>query len=169
MAGWFLNQIGLLYGIERQGRGRGPVLRQAIRSAQSAMVLSRLDKALRLNLGRHRPTSVIGGAIAYTLSLWPQLLRFRDDGRLEIDNNGVENAIRPTALGKKNWMFIGHPEAGDRSAILYTLLENCKRQGVNPREYLQDVLSRLPAMTNQQTRTLTPANWLAARSKSSAA
>ena len=77
--------------------------------------------------------------------------------------------MRPTALGKKNWLFIGHPDAGDRSAILYTLLENCKRQGINPREYLHDVLSRLPSMTNQQTRSLTPRNWLAARRKAQAA
>jgi hypothetical protein len=106
----------------------------------------------------------MGNAIAYTLSLWPELLRFR-----EIDNNLVENAIRPTAIGKKNWLFIGHPDAGERSAIVYTLLENCKRLGINPRDYLHDVLSRLPAMTNRQTRSLTPANWLAAKRTSQAA
>ena len=168
-AGWLLNQIGHLYRIEQQLRGQGPQLRQAVRGAQSAMVLARIEKILRLKLGQHRPTSAMGSAIAYTLSLWPQLLRFRDDGRLEIDNNLVENAVRPTALGKKNWLFIGHPDAGDRSAILYTLLENCKRQGINPREYLHDVLSRLPSMTNQQPRSLTPRNWLAARRKAQAA
>jgi len=168
-AGWMLNQIGHLYRIERDLRGAGPRLRQAVRSAQSGMLLARIEKMLKLKLNQHRPTSAMGSAIAYTLSLWPQLLRFRDDGRLEIDNNLVENAVRPTALGKKNWMFIGHPEAGDRSAILYTLLENCKRQGINPREYLHDVLSRLPAMTNQQTQSLTPTNWLAARHKAHAA
>ena len=75
----------------------------------------------------------------------------------------MENAIRPTALGKKNWLFIGHPEAGERSAILYTLLENCKRLGINPEDYLRDVLTRLPSMTNRQTHELTPANWLAGR------
>jgi transposase len=161
--GWVLRQIRLLYGIEQQLRGRGPQLRQAVRGAQSTMILARLERWLRLKLDRHRPTSAMGSAISYTLSLWPQLLRYRDDGRLEIDNNLVENAIRPTALGKKNWLFIGHPEAGERSAILYTLLENCRRRGINPLEYLHDVLSRLPAMTNRQTRSLTPANWLAER------
>jgi transposase len=168
-AGWVLNQIGHLYRIERQVRGRGPQLRQAVRGAQSAPLLTRIEKMLKVKLGKHRPTSAMGSAIGYALSLWPQLLRFRDDGRLEIDNNLVENAIRPTALGKKNWMFIGHPQAGDRSAIIYTLLENCKRQGINPREYLHDVLSRLPAMTNRQTAALTPANWIAARAQSQAA
>jgi transposase len=162
-AGWILNQIGHLYRIEQRLRGQGPELRQAIRGSQSAMVLARIEKMLRLKMDRHRPTSAMGKAIVYSLSLWPQLLRYRDDGRLEIDNNLVENAVRPTALGKKNWLFIGHPEAGDRSAILYTLLENCKRLSINPREYLYHALSQLPAMTNQQTRSLTPANWLAAR------
>ncbi len=167
-ANWLLCQIGHLYRIENELRGKGPQLRQAVRSAQSGMILARIEKILRLKLNQHRPTSGIGNAIAYTLSLWPQLLRYRDDGRLEIDNNLVENAIRPTAIGKKNWLFIGHPEAGDRSAIIYTLLENCKRLGINPREYLHDVLSRLPAMTNWQTQSLTPRNWFAAR-KSQAA
>jgi transposase len=167
-AGWFLRQIGLLYQIESELRGQGPQLRQAVRSAQSAMVLVRIEKMLRLKLNQHRPTSGMGSAIAYTLSLWPHLLRYRDDGRLEIDNNLVENAIRPTAIGKKNWLFIGHPDAGERSAIIYTLLENCKRLGINPRDYLLDVLTRLPAMTNHQTYTLTPRNWLAARKKQAA-
>ena len=133
------------------------------------MLLGRIEKMLKLKMSQHRPTSAMGSAIAYALSLWPQLLRFRDDGRLEIDNNLVENAIRPTAVGKKNWLFIGHPEAGERSAIIYTLLENCKRLSINPRDYLHDVLTRLPAMTNWQTSALTPANWLASRTKSRAA
>ena len=158
-----------MYQIEQELRGKGPELRLAVRSAGTAMVLARLEKALKLNLSQHRPTSAMGSAISYALTLWPQLLRFRDDGRLEIDNNLVENAVRPTALGKKNWMFIGHPDAGQRSAILYTLLENCKRRGINPQEYLFDILSRIPAMTNQHTRSLTPANWQAARRKLQAA
>ena len=165
-AGWLLNQIGLLYCIERNLKGTGPRLRHAFRSSESAMLLGRIEKMLKLKMSQHRPTSAMGSAIAYALSLWPQLLRFRDDGRLEIDNNLVENAIRPTAVGKKNWLFIGHPEAGERSAIIYTLLENCKRLSINPRDYLHDVLTRLPAMTNWQTSALTPANWLASRTKS---
>ena len=78
-------------------------------------------------------------------------------------------AIRPTAIGKRNWLFIGHPDAGERSAILYTILANCRRLGINPREYLLDVLTRLPSLTNQQTRELTPRNWLAACNRSRAA
>jgi transposase len=168
-AGWVLNQIGLMYVAEKRLRGKGPALRQAVRATETGMILARLEKMLKLKLGQHRPTSAMGKAINYTLSLWPQLLQFRDNGLLEIDNNLVENAVRPTALGKKNWMFFGHPEAGQRSAILYTLLESCKRHGINPQEYLCDVLSRLPSMTNQQTRSLTPANWLKERREAKAA
>jgi hypothetical protein len=73
---------------------------------------------------------------------------------------GVKNAIRPSALGKKNWLFIGHPEAGQRSAIIYSIVGSCQRHGLDPFAYLKDVLSRLPAMTNQDDlAALTPARW----------
>jgi hypothetical protein len=78
---------------------------------------------------------------------------------VEIDNNLVENAIRPTAIGKKNWLFVGEAEAGERSAIIYTLIESCRRRGLDPYAYLRDVLTRLPMMTNQQVHEVTPANW----------
>ena len=80
------------------------------------------------------------------------------DGRLKIDN-GVENAIRPTAVGKKNWLFVGHAETGQRSAILYSLIESCRRRGVEPYAYLRDVLTRLPTMTDWTVGALTPATW----------
>jgi len=162
-AGWLLHQIGLLYAVERELKGKCPTLRQAVREAQSLMVLRRIEKMLRLKLPQHRPTSAMGMAIKYALSLWPLLVKYVYEGRVEIDNNLVENAIRPTAIGKKNWMFIGHPDAGQRAAILYTILENCKRQGINPREYLLDVLGKLPSLKSHQTEDLTPARWAAAR------
>ena len=105
----------------------------------------------------------MGKAIGYTLPLWASLLVYLHDGRIEIDNNLVENAIRPTAVGKKNWLFFGAPEAGERSAIIYTLMENCKREGINPQEYLQDVLTRRLTTPLDQIAQLTPANWAAAR------
>jgi transposase len=79
-------------------------------------------------------------------------------------HNLVENAIRPTKLGSKNWLFIGNEASGQKCAILYTIVENCRRLGINPKEYLIDVLSRLPAMLAKDVVTLTPANWLKARS-----
>jgi transposase len=165
VAAWFLNQIGHLYGLERRlgDRRQGPAGRQAARAAEATMVLSRIGKALQLKAKAFLPQSLMGKAIAYALSRWTELGRYRDDGRLEIDNNGVENAIRPTALGKKNWLFIGHPEAGDRSAIIYTVLENCRRLGINPEAYLRDVLERLPAMKIQDVGALVPARWAKSR------
>ena len=105
------------------------------------------------------PQSLLGQAISYALGQWPTLTVYLDDGRVEIDNNLVENAIRPTALGKKNWLFVGADTAGDRSAILYTVIESCRRRGLDPYGYLKDVLTRLPALTNRQVPEITPANW----------
>ncbi|MDT9272815.1 MAG: transposase domain-containing protein, partial [Limnospira sp. PMC 1234.20] len=78
-------------------------------------------------------------------------------------HNGVENAIRPTAIGKKNHLFFGSKEAGKQNAVIYSVVETCKKLGINPSEYLTDVLSQLPELTNHQARELTPAKWLASR------
>jgi transposase len=77
-----------------------------------------------------------------------------------IHNNLVENAIRPTAIGKKNWLFVGEANAGERSAIIYTLIESCRRRGLDPYAYLREVLTRLPNMTNRQIPEVTPAAWI---------
>ena len=90
---------------------------------------------------------------------WSTLQVWLTDGRVEIDNNLVENSIRPTAIGKKNWLFIGEAEAGDRGAILYTVIESCRRRGIDPLAYLRDVLTRLPSMTNWQIKEVTPEAW----------
>jgi hypothetical protein len=115
---------------------------------------------------RHLPQSPIGKAIDYALGLWPTLTVYLDQGQIEIDNNLVENAIRPTALGKKNWLFFGGAEAGQRGAILYTIIESCRRRGVEPYQYLRDVLTRLPSMTNRQVATILPAEWAKERAAS---
>jgi transposase len=93
------------------------------------------------------------------LKRWTALTQFVEDGFLEIDNNLIENAIRPSALGKKNWLFVGHPEAGERSAVIYTLLGSFRRQGVNPFDYLKDLFSRLPAARVAEIREFTQATW----------
>jgi transposase len=165
LAGWFLRQIQLLYRVEKDLRDAcvGPNGRLARRASESGMILNRIKRALDRKWQQPLPRSRMGKAMAYALSNWEELMRYRDDGRLEIDNNLVENAIRPTALGKKNWLFIGHPEAGRRSAIIYTILATCKAHGIDPWEYLRDVLSRLPSMKITEVDQLTPANWLADR------
>lgn len=167
LAGWFLNQIGSLYHIESGLRNNtaGPMLRCAIREAQSQMIISRIKKALDLKYPTHLPQNRIGKAIGYSLRHWKQLECYLHNGLIEIDNNLVENAVRPIALGRKNWLRIGHADAGSRSAIIYSVLESCKRHGINTQEYLCDVLSRLPSMKITEVFELTPENWLAARKK----
>jgi transposase len=168
---WLLRQIAQLYQIEerlRQHRA-GPALCQTVRAAQSAMILRRLRAALLRIRPRHLPQSALGKAITYTLDQWPALEAFLRDGRIAIDNNRVENAIRPTAVGKKNWLFIGEAEAGHRGAILYTLVESCRRRGIDPQAYLRDVLTRLPKMTTSQIPDVTPEAWSKARRQSHAA
>jgi transposase len=123
------------------------------------MVVERFHRALIRLQPRYLPQSPMGQAISYALNQWPALQGFLDHGEVEIDNNLVENAIRPTALGKKNWLFFGSEEAGQRSAVIYTLIENCRMHGVEPYTYLKDVLERLPTTTNQQVAQLTPLNW----------
>ncbi len=110
------------------------------------------------------PQSLMGKAIAYTLTLWPHLQVYLEDGRAHIDNNPVENAIRPTAVGKKNWLFIGDANAGETSAILFTLIEACRSRHIDPWEYLRDVLTRLPSMTTSQINEAMPDAWIKTRS-----
>jgi len=163
--GWLLRQIGQLYKIEEDLRQRsvGPALRQAGRAAHSAMIVRRLRAALLRIRARYLPQSALGRAITYALDQWPALERFLEDGRLEIDNNLVENAIRPTALGKKNWLFIGAAEVGQRGAILYTIVESCRRRGLDPIAYLRDVLTRLPKMLAREVIDITPEAWAKAQ------
>ena len=166
-AGWIIRQIAHLYRVEKDLREKhaGPRLRRAARAHQSRPVIARLHRALlRLKLSRrHLPQSLLGQAIDYALSQWPALGIWLEDGRIEIDNNGIENAIRPTAIGKKNWLFIGEAQAGQRGAILYTLIESCRRRGIDPHAYLRDILTRLPRLTNWQIKDITPEAWAKAQ------
>jgi transposase len=164
-AGWLLRHIAALYKIEAHLREHhtGPRLREAVRAAHSTMIVRRIRAALLLIRPRHLPQSAMGKAIAYTLDQWPALTRFLANGQIEIDNNRVENAIRPTALGKKNWLFIGAAQAGQRAAVLYTVVESCRRHRLDPMAYLRDVLTRLPAMHTGQIPEVTPEAWAMAR------
>src|SRR5260370_647533 len=105
------------------------------------------------------PQSPLGKAIRYALGEWKALSRYLQDGRLEIDNNLTENAIRPSAVGKKNWLFIGHPGAGWRSAVIYSVIVSCRRRGIDPWQYVRDVLKRLPAMKHSEVPALLPRCW----------
>lgn len=122
-----------------------------------------MDALKRLALwARQRvlPKSALAKACDYLLGQWTPLQAHLQYGQSRLDNNLVENAIRPSCIGKKNWLFIGHPEAGQRSAILYSLIVSCQRHGKDPLAYLKDVLTRLPRMTNRDDlKSLLPRHW----------
>lgn len=165
VANFVLCHIAALYRIEaflRQRRA-GPALREADRASASRKILHRLGRALQILKSRFLPQSNLGKAISYALSNWASLQVYLTAGRVEIDNNLLENAIRPTAIGKKNFLFVGAAEAGKKTAILYTIVESCRRRDIDPRAYLHDVLTNLPGYTNHTVHQLTPENWAKAR------
>jgi len=171
LAAQVLADIQALYRIEAELREQeaDDVLRLATRQRESLPILAKIEKDLREAAAQYLPKSLTSKAIFYSLEQWERLLVYTRHGHMEIDNNLVENAIRPTAVGKKNWLFFGSKDAGQSSAIIYSLLESCRMLGINPQEYLLDVLPRLPTMTNQTAALYTPAQWKAARKKPAAA
>lgn len=163
---WFLLQFGRLYQIERHLRGAqaDADTRKARRMAEAPPILAGIHRRL-LELdpsqpgARLLPKSPLGKAVRYALGEWEAVGRYLEDGRYEIDNNLIENAIRPSCVGKKNWMFIGHPEAGWRSAVIYSLLISARRRGHDPAAYLADVLRRIPSIQAADLDTLLPEHW----------
>ncbi|MEI6535675.1 MAG: IS66 family transposase [Verrucomicrobiaceae bacterium] len=157
--------INVLYRIEHDASkaGLSPAARQELRNKRARRVLTGLHRRLLAIFASVRPRSAVGAACSYTLNQWSDLLRYVEHGEVEIDNNWVENAIRPCALGKKNYLFIGDVGAGQRSANLYSLMGSCLRRGINPRNYLRWVFEKLPGATNQTVSTLTPAAYAAAQ------
>ena len=105
------------------------------------------------------PKSAIGKALGYSLERWNELMAYTTDGKLNIDNNPVENSIRPVALGRKNYLFAGSHEAAQRSAMLYSFMGTCKLNGINPSVWLTDVLKRISAHPINRISKLLPQNW----------
>lgn len=162
-----VKQITKLYRIETKLRANPELDRSAVRQEEATPVLEELKATLEREKQRQLPKSNLGKAIDYTLNRWENLTHYVNHSRLEIDNNLVENAIRPTAIGKKNFLFFGSPDSGQTSAILYSLVETCRKLEINPAEYLHDVLNALPTMSNQEAPDWTPARWNAKQAKQS--
>lgn len=156
-----VGEIRKLYLVERHARDEDlhPEQRLKLRQEISRPILMALQPGLEVWREKYLPQSPSGKAARYALNEWKALTRYLEDGRLEIDNNLTENAIRPSAVGKKNWLFIGHPEAGWRSAVIYSVIVSCRRRGIDPWEYVRDVFKRLPAMMQSQLPTLLPRSW----------
>ena len=119
------------------------------------------DKVIDKGLLDTLPKSPLGEAAQYARNQWKALKVFTQDGSLEIDNNTAENALRPIALGRKNYLFMGSDKGGKRAAILYTLIRSCERHGVNAWEYIKDVLERISTHPASQIDALLPHNWKA--------
>ena len=106
------------------------------------------------------PKSAMGIALSYTLGLWNRLIRYLDDGRYEIDNNLVENSIRPVALGRKNYLFAGSHEGAERAAMMYSFLGTCKKNDINYFTWLKDILERIPEHKANRLEELLPGEWI---------
>ena len=154
-------RIGELYTIERRAKDAG-LDAERVRVLRQAEALPRLER-LRDWMTATRTTVLDKGplakAIDYALSNWAALVRYCEDGRLDIDNNGAERALRTVAVGRKNWIFFGNERGGQAAAVIYSLLATCKEHGVDPRTYLRDVLLRIAKVTD--VRELTPYGWKA--------
>ena len=140
-----LEQIQVLYAIERRCREQALPFDKvkAVRQAEALPVLQRLGVWMKEQYVSVLPKSAIGKALGYSIERWNRLSEYINDGRLHIDNNPVENSIRPVALGRKNYLFAGSHEAAKRSGMLYSLLGTCKMHGIEPYAWLKDVLHRI--------------------------
>ena len=143
MAQEALERIGALYGIEREIRGRPPEERRAVRQARAGPLLDAFHTWLHSTLAQVSAKSTLAGAIRYALARWAALTRYCDDGRIEIDNNAAERALRAVALGRKNYLFAGSDAGGERAAALYSLIGTAKLNGLDPEAYLRHVLERI--------------------------
>jgi transposase len=147
-----------LYMTEREARENNLSAeeRKALRAEQSLPIIRELEKWMKEQLPDILPKSSIGQAISYTLGLWPRLTRYVDNGQVEIDNNLIENSIRPVALGRKNYMFAGSHEAAQQAAMIYSFLGICKINNVEPYNWLKETLTRIPDQSIQKLDELLP-------------
>jgi len=161
VAEYALEQIGLLYAIERKAKEQKLTADEIfdLRQAEAVPILESLGKWMKETYVASLPKSTIGKALGYSIQRWPELMIYASDGKLSIDNNPVENSIRPVAIGRKNYLFAGSHEAAQRSAMLYSFLGTCKLNGINPFIWLQDVLRRISNHPINKIAELLPQNW----------
>lgn len=151
-----LQRIAQLYQLEKEAGGYSREERQRWRTEHAKPRL----EAMHLWLLDTRKTSAEGSALSraidYSLKRWPAILRYADSGHLPIDNNPIENAIRPIAIGKKNWLFAGSERAGKRAAAIQTLLATAKANGIEPFAWPKETLEKLPTCPNSRINELLP-------------
>jgi transposase len=154
-----LTRIQGLYAIEAEIRGQSPDERRRVRQARAGPLLDSLQQWLLETRAKLSAKSELAGAINYALKRWAALTRYRDDGAVEIDNNAAERALRGPVLSRKNFLFAGADSGGERAAVLYTLLETAKLNGLNPEAYLRLVLERIAEQPSNRLAELLPWNF----------
>jgi hypothetical protein len=158
---YFVGQLQILYKLEETLRQANATPEEILDKRQKVAlpILTQLEQWLKENITQVLPKSAIGTAIGYALARWDKLMLYAKDGNLLIDNNLIENQIRPVAVGRKNYMFCGSHESAQRAAIIYSLLGTCKLNNINPQEWLLDVLNKLPTRKVNNIEDLLPQNW----------
>ena len=160
-ANFALSKIRDLYLIEREAKNKGFDEEQTyqLRQERSLPIVNELEAWLKENAIKIPPQSLLGKAFNYTLSQWPRLIKYLDNGLVRMDNNLVENAIRPFVIGRKNWLFNITPEGARASASFYSLIETAKANGLEPSKYLRYLFEKFPyAKTSEDVFNLLPMN-----------
>jgi hypothetical protein len=159
IAGQACSYISQLYDVERDARHLSADERLQRRQSESKPLADAFHQWMLLQRQKITDGSATAKALDYSLKRWTALTQFLDDGQLPIDNNWIENQIRPIAIGRSNWMFAGSLRAGQRAAAVMSLIQSAKLNGHDPYAYLKDVLARLPTHKNSQIGELLPHRW----------
>lgn len=154
-----LSLIQKLFRTERHCQGLSAEERMGRRQRRSKLVIEKIEALTHRYLQEVLPKSPMGQALRYLRNQWRALTRFLEDGNLALDNNAAEREIRPVAVGRKNWLFFGSDEGGKRAAVIYSMIASCRRIGLDPREYLRDVLVRVRSTPKDRLWELTPWAW----------
>ena len=154
-----LERIAALFAIEAGIRGQAPELRAAARKQHAQPLLDKLKTYLETSLRQISGKSALAKAIRYALTRWKALTRYVMNGKLEMTNNAAERAMKPPVLGRKNYLFCGSDAGGKRAACMYTILETCRMNGVDPQAYLADILGRIADHPIQRIDELLPWRW----------
>jgi transposase len=160
-----VGRIDDLFAIDAEARNAGMdhAARHVLRQDRSRPLTEVISKEMKAAQVAALPSSALGKAVSYTLSLWHKLTRFLEHPELELSNNLAENSMRGVALGRKNWIHAGSEKAGPKVAAILSVTESCRRLGLNAREYLASILPGMANRPVQHTSSLTPAAWAASR------
>jgi transposase len=156
-----MRRIAKLFDVEREAveSKLAPEAVRALRAEKSRPVLAEIEQEAQTLRGQSSDQGPLAKALTYLVNQWPTLVRFLEDGRVPIHNNACENAIRPVAVGRRNWLFAGSERGGQAAATIYSLIESCRRVDVDPFLYLRDVLVRVCTHPAARVHELVPANW----------